>query len=260
MKRFTLLRILSYLGLLSAIVFMQMATLRQIKASVEESSATEIQNQDRITSLRPQLLSNLPNFGFRNFVSYWVFLNFLQYFGSSDERNTVGYSLSPEFFEVIVDRDPGFIDSYIYLTNSISIYAGRPHESIRLMEQGISKLSPETIPTSYFVWRHKATDELLFTRDTQAAKNSYEMAADWAERSSDPDSDLIAELSRQTASFLATDPNSKPAQISAWSQILLRATDNAIAEAATEQIEALGGTVLLAEDGQVTVRYTADDR
>ena len=107
MKRFTLLRILSYLRLLSAIVFLQMATLRQIKASVEESSAAEIQRQDRTTSLRLQLLSNLPNFGFRNLVSNWVFLNFLQYFGSSDERNTVGYSLSPEFFEVIVARDPG---------------------------------------------------------------------------------------------------------------------------------------------------------
>ena len=121
-------------------------------------------------------------------------------------------------------------------------------------------MSPETIPKSYLVWRYKATDELLFVGDTQAAKESHETAVDWAERSSDPDADFIAKLSRQTAAFLATDPNSKPAQFNSWSQVLLRATDNTIRQEAIAQIEALGGVVLVSENGQVTVRYKPSDQ
>ncbi|MEM6252976.1 MAG: hypothetical protein AAF821_08640 [Cyanobacteria bacterium P01_D01_bin.156] len=218
-----------------------------------------MQQQSEASALRFQLLSNLPDFGFSNLVSSWTFLNFLQYFGDSEMREQTGYLLSPSFFEIITDRDPGFIDSYIYLANSISMYAGQPRESIRLMEQGLSELSPETVPRSYLVWRHKATDELLFVRDTQAAQISYATAADWAERSADPDAANIAAASNQTAVFLANEPNSKPAQISAWSQVLLRATDDTIREAAISNIEALGGRVLLAENGQVTVRYRSEE-
>lgn len=248
------------LGLLASILASQLVNLNQLKASSVKSSTNEIERQHEIMTLRLQLLSHVPDFGFPNLISNWVFLNFLQYFGNSAIRDIKGYGLSPNFFKVIIDRDPRFLDSYIYLTNSISIYVGNPHESIRLMEHGLAQMSPETIPKSYLVWRYKATDELLFVGDTQVAKKSYETAVDWAERSSDPNADFIAKLSRQTAIFLATDPNSKPAQINSWSQVLLRATDDTIRQKAITQIEALGGTVLVSENGQVTVRYNTNDQ
>lgn len=252
------IKVVAFLVLLFAVLEIQSLRLRELKSSRKTIAVAEIEQQTERIALQLKLWSQMPNFGFRNLTSDWVFLNFLQYFGDSEIRDLTTYNLSPGFFELIVNHDPGFIDSYIYLTNSISMYAANPNESIRLMEKGLSAMSPETHPRSYFVWRHKATDELLFVENTQAAKRSYETSADWAERSTDPNAAEIAKLSRKTATFLATNPNSRPARISAWSQVLLMATDDTIRQAAVIQIEALGGTVLLARDGQVTVKYKLD--
>ena len=252
---FSIFKQLFALILLVGIGSVQLHNLNQLKADKRLQTSNTSIYQDERMALRLELLSNLPDIGFKNIISNWVFLNFLQYFGNSEARDIDGYGLSPNFFDIIVSRDPYFIDSYIYLSNSVSLYAGNPIESIRLMEKGLMEMSSETIPRAYYVWRYKAIDELLFVGDTQAAQKSYETAADWAEQSSDPEAAFVAQLSRKTARFLMTDPNSKPAQINAWSQILVRAIDENIRQEAIAQIEALGGTILVSENGQVTVRY-----
>ncbi|ESA38244.1 hypothetical protein N836_32975 [Leptolyngbya sp. Heron Island J] len=205
------------------------------------------------------LSNSLPKFGYENLYAGWQFLRFLQYFGDSSLRKKTGYGLSTHYFESIVDNDPLFEESYIFLVNTLSMYLGAPEESIRLLEKGLEHMGPALPPRSYFIWRHKATDELLFLGDTQAAKKSHEMAADWAERSPDEEGDFVAALSRKTIEFLETDPSSRPAQIGAWSDVLLRATDEAIRQRAAANIEALGGTILVNDNGQVTVRYKRDE-
>ena len=206
-----------------------------------------------------QLISTAPVFGFENLVSSWVFLRFLQYFGDSDQRAQHGYGQSVDFFEIIVDRDPKFVDSYLYLSHSISIYAGKPLDTVRLMEKGLSGMTPEGPSKGFFVWRNKAIDELLFLGDIQSAKISHTIAADWAKQSSAPEAKLVARLSRQTASFLATNPNSKSAQISSWAEVLARAIDDNVRQEAMAKIQTLGGEILQAQDGQVTVRYNPNE-
>ncbi|NEZ66545.1 hypothetical protein D0962_27930 [Leptolyngbyaceae cyanobacterium CCMR0082] len=215
--------------------------------------------QNDLTETNLQLISASPVFGFDNLVSCWVFLRFLQYFGDFDTRDFIGYGLSPDFFEVIVERDPYFMDTYLYLTNAVSVYAGQPQTAISLMDKGLRVMSPDLPARSYFIWRYKGTDQLLFIGDNQAAQASFQTAADWATQSSDPEAPLVARLSQRTADFLATDPNSKPAVINGWMNVLSRAIDDNVRQEAIAQIEALGGKVLVAEDGQVTVRYNPNE-
>ena len=143
--------------------------------------------------------------------------------------------------------------------SNLSFKEYRRFRGIALLEKGLTSMAPNLPKRSYFIWRHKGTDELLFVGDTQSARESYHTAAVWAEQSDDEDAAFVAQLSYKTAEFLATDPNSKPAQIGAWSDVLLRATDDNIRQKAVEQIEALGGKILAAENGQVTVRYNPDE-
>lgn len=258
MLRAKIARFFIFLLLLSSLVRLQLLSFQQVdspREATSDLSLDQAKHHDQALQKQLEFTLTLPAFGFDNLLADWTFLNFLQYFGDSDQRTHLGHALSLDFFAVIVDRDPYFIDTYLYLTNSISIYAGQPLESIRLMEKGLVSLTPQSPPRSFFVWRHKATDELLFLGDTQAAKKSYETAASWAEQSPAQDATLVARLSRQTVHFLEADPNSRPAQINAWSEVLLRATDENIKQAAISQIEQLGGTILVSKQGQVTVRY-----
>ncbi|WP_346291860.1 hypothetical protein [Sphaerothrix gracilis] len=206
-----------------------------------------------------KLLKKIPDFSFANLIADWSFLSFLQYFGNEEQREAIGYDLSPEYFEVIVEKDPRFLLPYLYLSNSVSIYAAQPERSISLMQRGLEAMTPQVPPRSYFIWRYKAIDELLFLGDTEAAQKSLEMAAKWAEESPDPEAESVATYSRQTAAYLKNNPASKTARMSAWIQVLINAVSDRTRQIAIQNIELLGGEILVQEDGQVTVRYDLED-
>lgn len=252
------LRILLTLSLLPTICLLQRQRLN-ISLMPDDRNLSTATQQSRLAETNLKLILDLPALGFDNLLSNWVFLSFLQYFGDFDTRDFVGYGLSPDFFEVIVERDPYFMDTYLYLTNAVSVYAGQPQKSIYLMDKGLITMSPNLPARSYFIWRYKGTDQLLFVGDNQAAQTSFQTAADWATQSSDQEAPLVAQLSQRTANFLATDPNSRPAVINGWMNVLSRAIDDNVRKEAIAQIEALGGKVLVAEDGQVTVRYNPNE-
>ncbi len=148
----------------------------------------------------------MPSFGYDNLIAGWVYINFLQYFGDEEARAKTGYSLSPEYFDVILGRDPRFLASYLSLSASTSMYAGMPERSIELMEESLQFLSPQVPERSYYVWRYKGIDELLFLGDSQAAKQSFTKTAEWASQSSDEDSKRAAAISQGTAKFLSRNP------------------------------------------------------
>jgi hypothetical protein len=220
---------------------------------------SDLAAEQRVDELRLSLLKELPTLGFDNLVANWTFLNFLQYFGDTPLRSKVGYTLSPEFFEVIVGRDPRFMLSYLYLTNSTSIYAAQPEQAVALMAQGLESLAPDLPSNSYLVWRYKAVDQLLFLGDSAAARESFDSAADWAEQSSDPEATSVAAISRQTARFLETNPSSRAAQISSWAQVLAGAVDDTTRNLAITRIEDLGGEVVVSGRGIASVNYRPDD-
>jgi hypothetical protein len=241
-----------------AIVVLQLPQLSKLNNKAKTASAADFQKQVESEKLQLQLLRKVPSLGFERLMADWTFINFLIYFGDDDARNKTGYSLSPEYFETIVDRDPYFLKTYLFLSSSTTLYAGMPERSVALMNRGLKSLSPQVPAKSYYVWRYKAIDELLFLADAQAAKNSFTKAADWANIYSDNESKSVAQYSRQTAAFLATNPNSKAAQISSWTTILGNAFDDRTRRRAISHIQALGGVVSVTPQGEFNVGIPKD--
>ncbi len=238
---------------------LQMPQLNLLKSRGDNVSVESLQREVNSEKVRLNLLQKLPTFGFDNLLADWVFLGFLQYFGDDEARSVTGYQLSPEYFEMILNRDPRFLRAYFFLSSSSSLYAGLPERSVAIMEKGLKSLSPQAPPKSYYAWRYKATDELLFLGDAQAARQSFEKAADWASTYPDEESQTVAAISRQTAQFLARNPVSKSAQVTAWSMILTNAVDDRTRQLAINRIEALGGKVVITPEGAVRLQLPTQD-
>jgi hypothetical protein len=151
------------------------------------------------------------------------------------------------------------LDVYPFLGTSISLYAAMPEKSIALVEKGLKSLSPQAQPKAYYVWRQKAIDELLFLGNAKAARQSFEKSVEWAKISEDPQSEYIGEISRRTAEFIASNPNSKNAQVSAWGMILSNPVDDRTRKIAIRRIEALGGKVKITPEGNLKIQLPKED-
>jgi hypothetical protein len=241
------------------VIQLQLSRLSQLdrKANQPLTKAEYLREQQQ-TQASLKLLAKLPAFGFDNLVADWSFLNFLQYFGDEQARPKTGYRITPDFFQVIVDRDPRFLVMYPYLSASVSLYGGQPQQTVRLLQQGINAIPPAMQPEAYFLWQAKATDELLFLGRTQDARHSYEMAATWASQSKEPQMVAIAQRSRQTAQFLASNPDSRRARVGSWYNILTNAIDDPTRQFAAKQIKALGGEIIQ-RNGAFQVRLPQAD-
>jgi hypothetical protein len=229
---------------------------------------------------RLRLLKQVPasGFGFNNVIADFTFLSFLQYFGDDKARieSKTGYGISPNYFEVIVDRDPRFLYSYIFLSTSGSIYAGKPRQAVELLGKATKSLSPEQMPYAYTVWRRKGVDELLFLGDVKASLASHLKAAEWAEKANKklgpdlnfgprglPEVDTIAPRLRGTAEFLRNSLDSKDkekvaknikrARIASWGDVLQNAVDKKTLEIATSELNKLDMDVKIKEDGTLQV-------
>lgn len=233
----------------------QLYQLTQSKTLTKESLLRETETE----KVRLNLLRQIPSFGFDNMVANWVFLNFLQYFGDDEVRPQTGYSLSPEYFEIILDRDPRFLQAYLFLSSSTSLYAGMPERSIALMDRNLKLLSPTVPQKSYYIWRYKGIDELLFLGNSTAAQQSFTTAAQWASVYSDEESKQVAAISQKTAEFLSRNPKSRSAQIGAWTMVLSNPVDAATRDLAIRRIQALGGEVSVSPEGVVQVKPPKED-
>lgn len=240
------------------ITALQVPKLEELSSEAKNASLEDLQKEEQSEKLRLNLMQKLPSFGFDNLVADWTFINFLLYFGDDIARSQTGYSLSPEYFEIILAHDPYFLKAYLFLSSSTTIYAGMPERSVALMDKGLRFLAPKAPPKSYYIWRYKGTDELLFLGNTQAARKSYEQAAEWASIYTDDESKNVARLSRQTAQFLAKNPKSKSAQINAWMLVLENAFDDRTRQVAISRIQALGGKVSITNQGEVKVQLPKD--
>lgn len=232
------------------ITWFQIPQLHQLQQRSQTASIEEIQRATQAESVRLNLLKKLPAFGFDNLVSDWAFLGFLQYFGDDTARGKSDYRLSPEYFEIVLNRNPNFLPAYIFASTSISLYAGMPERSVALLQKALQSLKPDAPSGSYYAWRQLAIDQLLFLGDAEGARRSFETAAQWATLQGDAS---VAQRSQQTANFLANNPTSKYAQISAWAMILTGAPDDRTRQTATRRIEALGGKIIQTPDGSLSI-------
>ncbi|WP_375512791.1 hypothetical protein [uncultured Nostoc sp.] len=237
----------------------QFPQLQKLINSNQSASLETLDKEIKAENIRLNFLKKTPTFGYNNFIADLVYLNFIQYFGDDQVRDKTGYSLSPEYFEIILERDPRFLAAYRSLSISTSLYAGMPERAIALAEKGLKSLSPSVPEKSYYVWRYKGVDELLFLGNAKAAEQSFAMAANWASKFSDPESQMIAHTSQKTAEFLSRNPNSKYAQIATWAIILNNQVDERTQKRAIREIEALGGKVLTTPEGTHKIVFPPKD-
>jgi hypothetical protein len=259
LSREFLLTPLAALFCILGVGFSQYPRLQKLLSSKDSVSIEDLRKAEQKQRLNLELWQKIPTFGFDNLIADWVYIDFLQYFGDDDVRNRIGNSLNPEFFEVVLKHDPKFLDAYLSLSVSTSLYAGMPERTIKIMETNLAKLSPKNPDKAYYIWRYKGTDELLFLGDSQAARNSFLKAAEWASEYDTPEAKSVVNISQGTANFLAKNPDSKFARIATWTMVLQNNVDDKTRQRAAEEIEKLGGQVVIDENGVPSVKFPEQD-
>lgn len=247
---------------LPVVLLLALVPLQQQRlASLKDRSVTDqsLGRQDQSTAATLALAQKMPNFGFDNLVADWFFLRFLQYFGDDEARAKTGYDLSPEFFRVVIPKDPYYRMFYLFLSGSTSNFAAQPEQSVAITAQGLERLTPTLPSDGFYIWRYRGVDELLYLGDGKAAQQSFQTAADWGRQSTEVDAAIIAENSQRTADFLANNPLSKQAQVNAWASVLANAFDDATRQKAIDRIKALGGSVMINEAGEIRLQFPPDD-
>ena len=236
---------------LAGIVLLQS---QQYKKSVQKLNRVDYlahqQEQARLLEFQRQT----PTLGFDNLVANWSYLNFVQYFGDKNARDTIGYQLVPEYFETITQIDPRFTQAHLRLSIANSMYAGYAEETVTLMERVLEQVNPES-PDSALLWTSKGLDELLFLGNKEAAIDSYKVAAQWADltNSDKPygtaslraDSLTIKNLEQALESTNEIDL--KLAQIRAWSSVLVHIKDRDRKSEIIDKISDLKAELLVLE-------------
>jgi hypothetical protein len=208
------------IGAVSGITLMQRQRLQQGHLTVLPPKEQDVQEALYIKSLK-YLPPN--GFGFNNLIADWGFLRMLQYVGDDPARAVAGYGAAPAFFEVISQRDPRFVESYMFAAGTLSYELGMPEESIKVLDRGLAALDPRQTKGAHTLWTFKAMDQLLLLGDGLGAAESYRMGSEWAAQSPDPEWRKDAPILRRTSEFLQTDPNSTTVRFWAWSSVFAQA-------------------------------------
>lgn len=207
---------------LAGIVLLQS---QEYKKSAQKLNRVDYLAQEQEQAKLINWQKNSPNLGFSNLKADLSYLNFVQYFGDKDARETIGYKLVPEYFEAITQIDPRFTKAHLNFSIANSMFAGNPEKTIALMEEVLKSVDPESEQAA-FLWTSKGLDELLFMGDKEAAIASYKMAAKWQNltESDRPDGLTIKDLAK--ALEFTNEIDLKSAQIRAWSSVLVHIRDN----------------------------------
>lgn len=231
---------------------------KQVQVITENLDRNYKQEEDK-EKVALELQKKMPRLGFDNLFADWNYLQFIQYFGDTPAREEVGYTLVPEYFEAIVKDDPRFVQALLTLSTANTLYGVSPVTTVKLLNEAVSQIKPEDNPMSPYLWSYKGVDEMLFLGESQEAQKSYETAAEWALRTNDPDKEAVAQRNRETAEFLATNPDSKKARVSAWMFILAGGINEETQKLAIMEIRALGGKFSLTEEGMLKVEFPEED-
>lgn len=223
-------------------------SLGQTSDGVIMYTSAHPKQEEQQEAVNLKILKASPTFGFDNLIADWVFLKFLQYFGDEPARNVTGYQLNADYFDLITDLDPRWVDIYLFLSTSISYYIGQPEQSIKLMDRGTKALSPQIHPQSWVVWRFKGLDQFLLLGDIPASIHSHEMAALWTKGTP---YQKFAPILQSTADFLRQDPDSKLIFFNSWLSVYGQTKDKRVRDRATKEILKLGGEMQKDKTGEI---------
>ncbi len=226
----------------------QSLTPDSVSQGNDEAFVQAANNSQQQQTLQLQLLKILPTLGYDNLLADWTFLRFLQYFGDEPARTVTDYQLNDDYFDVISQLDPRWLEMYLFLSTSISFYQGQPQVAVELMKRGTNALSPEINPRAWIIWRLKAIDQLLLVGDTLGAVQSLYKAAEWAENS--PDKNLAPQF-RQAAAALQQNQDHQQVRFNAWLSVYYQTTDALVRERATQELLNLGATINTGENGEI---------
>jgi hypothetical protein len=222
--------------IISTIAIITLQSDRYKKVAEQIAKPNYLQQEEKLlTALN--LRKIIPTFGFDNLVADSMYLEFIQYFGDETARKATGYSLVSEYFTIIADRDPQFIEAYITLSAANSMYAGKADKTIELMNQ-ILQQTPNQTRDLHLIWSLKAMDETIFLGDIQAARYSYQQAATIALQQYSVSSNVVT-FNQEKAQFLATNPDPTSAQIIAWNSVLPYIVKESEKKAIRDRISAL---------------------
>ena len=225
-------------------------------AESEKQKKTSYLKQEKSLQATVEIQKGLPSFSLDNLIADWNYLQFIQYFGDTKAREATGYSLVTDYFEVIADKDPHFTQAFLSLSAANSLFAGRPEKTVDFINEVLESASPNLPGYPFLLWTYKATDEILFLGDLEAAKNSYKMAAKWASQRDDEIGDEMASRYLTTAKYLAGNPDSRNARIVAWTNVLNQAPDSKTQQRAIDELKKLGVDVLIDQEGKFTINRT----
>ncbi|MBN8562914.1 hypothetical protein [Leptolyngbya sp. GGD] len=231
---------------IAGVITIQYDRLKQPSITLETPEQAEQQERVRLT-----LLSKMPSFGFDNMVANWTFLNFVQYYGDAPARKVTGFSLAPQYFDIVTRHDPRFVDSYLFISGSISHQLGQPELALKLMKRGTDALTPQMHPKAFSVWRFAGLDQILLLGDLPGAAKSFEMTAKWAAESEEYKQ--FAPNFQETANFLKTKPNIEAVQFQAWQvvyQDALEVGDQQSVDRARRELLKLGAIERKNEQGE----------
>lgn len=229
----------------ASIIHLQKFRMRSFK-SLDDISA--YQQQEKQLAINLDFAQKIPAFGFNNIVADWSYLQFIQYFGDTEVREKVGYSLVPQYFKLLVQHDPQFLNAYVQLSPACSIFAGRPDLTVAFMNQALSSMNPQSDPEAYYLWFYKGLDELLFLGNIPSAKNSYLSASQWARLSPSPASNQLADTAEKMTEYLKKNPDSRGLRISSWMLIYHNTLDQRVKDYVVGQIRQLGGNVIVSNE------------
>lgn len=210
-----LIHLISLIASAIAIIGFQHNRYQKVSAKIAnpDYKKQEIQLQNKLN-----LRKVIPSFGFDNLVADSLYLDFVQYFGDETARKATGYSLTPQYFKAIAQKDSQFINAHLTLATANSMYAGKADTTVSLVNQILQK-TPADSENAHLLWSFKATDETIFLGDIDAARYSYSQAANLAQQQENKTSKAVV-FYQQKIQFLATEPDTTEAQIIAWKSVL----------------------------------------
>jgi hypothetical protein len=223
------------------IVTLQRRQLQQIQSLAQTPEVAEAQQ-----ALSLKALNRLPKhgFGFNNVIADWAFLRFLDYYGDDAARDKVGYGSSPLFFDVITSRDPRFVDTYVFLSGTLSYQLGQPELAVKYMQRGLDALSPRAHSQAYKVPSLMGLDKLLMLGDDAGASAAYGKAAEWAKESSDRvDQTIVAQVFERYSISLKGEKDRSKVRFWAWTTVFAQASeigDRKTQDRARSELLALG--------------------
>lgn len=233
-----------------SIVFFQKANLKQ--QELAKNKLDYVREERQLANIT-KIQQHIPTFGFDNLMADWNYLQFIQYFGDLEAREETGYSVVTDYFDAVVEKDPRFTQAFLSFSAANSLFAGQPRKTIELINKVLETASPNLPGYPFLLWSYKATDEILFLGNLKAAKKSYKKAAEWASMRDDDIGEEMANRYQSTVKFLASNPDSTNAQITAWMTVLERAQDIKTQQHAIDELKTLGVDVSITEEGKINI-------